>query len=158
MYYGHNEPVMFSRDCDAVMIPSGDEVTLPEGVSGFLTQSLGGSFTIYIEGNLFRIAGVDADAIGKEPIRPPEVPPNATEEELETVIWNQLRTCYDPEIPINIVDLGLIYSCELLPGSSPQERIVNVEIDVDRAGLRHGRYPGTGRQGETGDHPDDHGG
>ncbi|MDE0362041.1 MAG: hypothetical protein OXI74_12805, partial [Rhodospirillaceae bacterium] len=115
MYYGHNEPVMFSRDCDAVMIPSGDEVTLPEGVSGFLTQSLGGSFTIYIEGNLFRIAGVDADAIGKEPIRPPEVPPNATEEELETVIWNQLRTCYDPEIPINIVDLGLIYSCELLP-------------------------------------------
>ncbi|MYF69782.1 MAG: putative Fe-S cluster assembly protein SufT [Proteobacteria bacterium] len=138
MYYGHNEPVMFSRDCDAVMIPSGDEVTLPEGVSGFLTQSLGGSFTIYIEGNLFRIAGVDADAIGKEPIRPPEVPPNATEEELETVIWSQLRTCYDPEIPINIVDLGLIYSCELLPGSSPQERIVNVEMTLTAPGCGMG--------------------
>jgi len=138
MYYGHNEPVMFSRDCDAVMIPSGDEVTLPEGVSGFLTQSLGGSFTIYIEGNLFRIAGVDADAIGKEPIRPPQVPPNATEEELETVIWNQLRTCYDPEIPINIVDLGLIYSCELLPGSSPQERIVNVEMTLTAPGCGMG--------------------
>ena len=138
MYYGHNEPVMFLRDCDAVMIPSGDEVTLPEGVSGFLTQSLGGSFTIYIEGNLFRIAGVDADAIGKEPIRPPEVPPNATEEELETVIWNQLRTCYDPEIPINIVDLGLIYACELLPGSSPQERIVNVEMTLTAPGCGMG--------------------
>ena len=54
MYYGHNEPVAFSRDCDATIIPAGDEVTLPEGISGFLTQSLGGSFTVYIEGNLFR--------------------------------------------------------------------------------------------------------
>ena len=138
MYYGHNEPVMFSRDCDAVMIPSGDEVNLPEGVSGFLTQSLGGSFTVYIEGNLFRIAGVDADAIGKEPIRPPKVPPDATEEELETVIWNQLRTCYDPEIPINIVDLGLIYSCELLPGASADGRIVNVEMTLTAPGCGMG--------------------
>lgn len=138
MYYGHNEPVAFSRECDAVMIPSGDEVTLPAGVSGFLTQSLGGSFTIYIEGNLFRIAGIDADAIGKEPIRPPEVPPNATEEELETVVWSQLRTCYDPEIPINIVELGLIYSCEMLPGSSSQERIVNVEMTLTAPGCGMG--------------------
>lgn len=138
MYYGHNEPVMFSRDCDAVIIPSGDEVILPEGVSGFLTQSLGGSFTIYIEGNLFRIAGVDADAIGKEPIVPPEVPPNATEEELEAVIWNQLRTCFDPEIPINVVDLGLIYSCELMPGPSSSERIVNVEMTLTAPGCGMG--------------------
>lgn len=138
MYYGHNEPVMFSRDCDAVIIPSGDEVILPEGVSGFLTQSLGGSFTIYIEGNLFRIAGMDADAIGKEPITPPEVPPNATQEELETVIWSQLRTCYDPEIPINIVDLGLIYSFELLSGPSSGERIVNVEMTLTAPGCGMG--------------------
>ena len=138
MYYGHNEPVMFSRDCDAVIIPDGDEVTLPEGVSGFLTQSLGGSFTIYIEGNLFRIAGIDADAIGKEPILPPEVPPNATQEELETVIWNQLRTCYDPEIPINIVDLGLIYRCELRPAPSSSERIVNVEMTLTAPGCGMG--------------------
>ena len=138
MYYGHNEPVMFSRECDAVIIPAGDEVTLPEGVSGFLTQSLGGSFTIYIEGNLFRIAGIDADAIGKEPILPPEVPPNATREELETVIWNQLRTCYDPEIPINIVDLGLIYRCELRPAPSSSERIVNVEMTLTAPGCGMG--------------------
>ena len=140
MYYGHNEPVTFSRDCDAVIIPAGDEVILPEGVSGFLTQSLGGSFTVYIEGNLFRIAGVNADAIGQEPLKPPEVPPNATEEELETVIWNQLRTCYDPEIPINIVDLGLIYRCEVLSGATqePPERIVNVEMTLTAPGCGMG--------------------
>ena len=79
MYYPHNEPVTFSRDCNAVIIPAGDEVTLPTGAAGFITQSLGGSFTVYIEGNLFRIAGMDADAIGKEPLAPPEVPTNATE-------------------------------------------------------------------------------
>ena len=94
MYDPHNEPVTFSRNCDAVIIPDGDEVTLPAGVAGFVTQSLGGSFTVYIEGNLFRIAGIDADAIGKEPVKPPEVPPNATEEEIESVIWAQLKTCY----------------------------------------------------------------
>ena len=138
MYYGHNEPVVFSRGCDAVIIPSGDEVTLPEGVSGFLTQSLGGSFTVYIEGNLFRIAGVNGDAIGKESTKPPEVPPNATEEELETVVWDQLRTCYDPEIPINVVDLGLIYNCELQPGPSSQERIVNVEMTLTAPGCGMG--------------------
>lgn len=138
MFYGHNEPVAFSRDCDAALIPSGEEVTLPEGASGFLTQSLGGSFTVYIEGNLFRIAGIDADAIGKEPIVPPEVPPEATEEELQTVIWNQLRTCYDPEIPINIVDLGLIYRCETAAGPSPGERVVNVEMTLTAPGCGMG--------------------
>ena len=138
MYYGHNEPVVFSRDCDATIIPAGDEVTLPEGVSGFLTQSLGGSFTVYIEGNLFRIAGVDADAIGKEPIRPPEVPPNATEEELEMVIWDQLKTCYDPEIPINVVDLGLIYNCDVERVPASRERIVNVEMTLTAPGCGMG--------------------
>ena len=111
MFYPHNEPVTFERDCEAVLIPVGERVMLPEGSSGFLTQALGGSFTVYIEGNLFRIAGIDADAIGKEPLRPPEVPEDATAEQIESVVWNQLRTCFDPEIPINIVDLGLVYEC-----------------------------------------------
>jgi probable FeS assembly SUF system protein SufT len=74
---------------------------------------LGGSFTIYIEGNLFRIAGIDADAIGKEPMRPPEVPEDATEEDIESVVWQQMSTCFDPEIPINIVELGLVYECRV---------------------------------------------
>jgi probable FeS assembly SUF system protein SufT len=113
MYGAQNEPVTLARDCDAVLIPMGEKVRLPEGTNGFLTQALGGSFTIYIEGNLFRIAGIDADALGKEPIRPPEVPENASDEDIETIVWDQMRTCYDPEIPINIVDLGLVYRCEI---------------------------------------------
>lgn len=113
MYHQQNEPVTFTRDCDAVLIPAGEQVRLPEGSSGFMTQALGGSFTIYIEGNLFRIAGIDADAIGEEPIVAPEVPDDATSEQFESVVWDQMRTCYDPEIPINIVDLGLIYECRI---------------------------------------------
>lgn len=137
MHYPSNEPVTFSRDCDAVIIPSGDEVTLPTGASGFLTQALGGSFTVYIEGNLFRIAGTDADAIGKEPITPPEVPVNATEQEIETVIWEQLKTCYDPEIPINIVDLGLIYECDV-EAVGPDERVAYVEMTLTAPGCGMG--------------------
>lgn len=113
MYTTQNEPVTLRRDCDAVLIPMGEKVTLPEGTSGFITQALGGSFTVYIEGNLFRVAGIDADAVGLEPIKPPEVPDNASDEDIESVIWDQMRTCYDPEIPINIVDLGLIYRCDV---------------------------------------------
>jgi probable FeS assembly SUF system protein SufT len=106
-----NEPVVLQRDVRAVMIPAGLEVTLRTGNVGYITQALGGSFTVYVEGNLFRIAGDDADAIGKEPSAQPALPPGATDEDVRRLVWNQLRACYDPEIPINIVDLGLIYDC-----------------------------------------------
>jgi len=107
--FGHtHEPFSLSRDVNAVIIPAGETLILRAGTSGFITQALGGSFTVYVEGNLFHIAGTDADALGKEPVPPPEIPENATDEDIETVIWEQLKTCYDPEIPINIVDLGLI--------------------------------------------------
>ena len=89
------------------------EVKLRTGTVGYITQSLGGSFTVYVEGNLFRIAGEDGDALGKEPMRRPELPPGATDDDVGRVVWDQLRTCFDPEIPINIVDLGLVYQCEL---------------------------------------------
>ena len=108
-----NEPVVIQRDVKAVVIPAGAEVTLRSGQAGYITQALGGSFTLYLEGNLFRIAGEDADAIGREPVKAPELPPDATEEDLLRVVWDQMRTCYDPEIPINIVDLGLVYQCDL---------------------------------------------
>ena len=137
MYYPQSETVVFSRECPAVIIPAGEVVTLPESTSGFITQALGGSFTVYIEGNLFRIAGIDADAIGKEPLKPPEIPPDATEEELESVIWQQLRTCYDPEIPINVIDLGLIYRCQLEQDAAGQ-RIVKVEMTLTAPGCGMG--------------------
>jgi probable FeS assembly SUF system protein SufT len=110
-----NEPFVVSRDVKAVMVPAGVEVELKTGQSGFITQALGGSFTVYVDGNLFRIAGEEADAIGKQVLTSPELPPNATEEDVRELCWAQMRTCYDPEIPINIVDLGLIYECSVKP-------------------------------------------
>lgn len=109
MYSRTSEPVRFERDCPAVLVPQGDSVTLPAGSAGYITQALGGSYTVFVEGNLFRIAGIDADAIGKEVPPPIELPEGADEAEVEKLVWQQLRTCFDPEIPINIVDLGLVY-------------------------------------------------
>jgi len=136
--FGHtNEPVTLERDVKATIIPAGDELLLRQGTSGFITQALGGSFTVYVEGNLFRIAGADADALGKEPTPPPAVPDDPTDADIETVIWDQLRTCYDPEIPVNIVDLGLIYRCEvtsLVTG----ERSVDVDMTLTAPGCGMG--------------------
>jgi probable FeS assembly SUF system protein SufT len=112
-YSRTSEPVKFERDCAAVLVPQGEAVTLPAGSVGYLTQALGGSFTVFVEGNLFRISGADADAIGKEPPAPLHLPEGAGDEEVERLVWEQLRTCFDPEIPINVVELGLVYGCDL---------------------------------------------
>jgi probable FeS assembly SUF system protein SufT len=136
--FGHtNEPFTLSRDVKAVIIPSGEELLLREGNSGFITQALGGSFTIYIEGNLFRVAGSNADALGKEPVPVPEVPKNASNSDIEAVIWAQLKTCYDPEIPVDIVNLGLVYSCEVTSLGNG-ERSVNVEMTLTAPGCGMG--------------------
>ncbi len=111
MYRADNEPVTFTRDVDAIIVPAGVNVKLREGQQGFITQALGGSFTVYVEGNLFRIAGKDADALGKQRDEGPELPPDATDEDVRNLAWQQMKGCYDPEIPINVVDLGLIYEC-----------------------------------------------
>jgi len=132
-----NEPVVVERDVRAVVIPAGISVTLRPGQAGYITQALGGSFTVYIEGNLFRIAGEDADAIGKEPTRPIELPPNATEEDIRTLVWNQMRTCYDPEIPINIVDLGLVYECDITRNDD-ETRTVSVKMTLTAPGCGMG--------------------
>lgn len=136
--FGHtNEPVTLNRDVTAVIIPAGEELLLREGTSGFITQALGGSFTVYVEGNLFRIAGIDADALGKEPTIAPKVPENPTDADVENVIWEQLRTCYDPEIPVNVVDLGLIYRCEIRPLGNGQ-RSVDVDMTLTAPGCGMG--------------------
>ncbi len=135
--FGHtNEPVTIARDVRAVIIPAGEEVTLREGTTGFITQSLGGSFTVYVEGYLFRIAGADADALGKERTPPPEVPADPTDADIETVIWQQLKTCYDPEIPVNIVDLGLIYRCEVEAlGDGQRSVVVDMTLTAPGCGM-----------------------
>ena len=117
MRHAAHEPIVVSRDVRAVIVPAGVEVKLRTGSVGYITQALGGSFTVYVEGNLFRIAGADGDAIGKEPLRAPELPPGATDDDVNRVVWDQMRTCFDPEIPINIVDLGLVYDCVITPNA-----------------------------------------
>ncbi|HWT16772.1 MAG TPA: putative Fe-S cluster assembly protein SufT [Patescibacteria group bacterium] len=121
-YSQTSEPVRFERDCPAIMVPSGDLVNLPAGQTGYITQALGGSFTVFVEGNLFRIRNEDADAIGKEPMPLPELPENASDDEIEQAVWTQLRTCFDPEIPINIVELGLVYRCEIVKSEDGKRR------------------------------------
>lgn len=121
-YSQTSEPVRFERDCAAIMVPSGDLVNLPAGQTGYITQALGGSFTVFVEGNLFRIRNEDADAIGKDPMPLPELPDNASDDEIEQAVWTQLRTCFDPEIPINIVELGLVYRCDIAKGDDGKRR------------------------------------
>ena len=137
MYSRNSEPVRFERDCAAVLVPQGDEVTLPAGSVGYITQALGGSFTVFVEGNLFRIAGADADAIGKEPPEPLELPEGADDAAVERLVWQQLRTCFDPEIPINIVDLGLVYEAIVHPPSDGR-RSVGVTMTLTAPGCGMG--------------------
>ncbi len=123
MYSRNSEPVRFERDCSAVLVPQGDTVTLPAGSVGYITQALGGSWTVFVEGNLFRIAGGDADAIGKDPPEPLTLPAGADDAAVEQLVWKQLRTCFDPEIPINVVDLGLVYEAVVLHVEDGSRRV-----------------------------------
>ena len=110
-----SEPKVLTRDVEASVVPIGTKVTLQKGEQAFITQSLGGSYTVVVNGNMFRIAENDADALGLE-VRAAAAPVHSgpmTQEELEKKVWEALKTCYDPEIPVNIVDLGLIYNIDI---------------------------------------------
>jgi probable FeS assembly SUF system protein SufT len=111
--------ITVKRDCPAVMIPSGETILLAAGSSVWLTQSLGGTYTVMTDrGYMARIDGVDGDAIGMAQAaesKPDETAPFDSLEEVEKRVWDQLRCCFDPEIPVNIVDLGLIYYCAVAP-------------------------------------------
>ena len=132
-----NEPIVVQREVQAVAIPAGVEVNLKLGSVGYITQALGGSFTVYIDGNLFRIVGADADAIGKTAAKPPELPPGASEEDIRNVVWQQLKTCYDPEIPFNIVDLGLVYECDVTRNTD-ETHTVDIKMTLTAPGCGMG--------------------
>lgn len=113
-----SEPVTLTRDVQAAVVPVGTVVTLLKGEQAYITQSLGGAYTVVVNGNMFRIDGTNADALGIEVAAKPAstgqgVPRSV--EQLEKEVWDALKNCYDPEIPVNIVDLGLIYDCKLDP-------------------------------------------
>jgi probable FeS assembly SUF system protein SufT len=112
-----NKEFSLSRDCEVTLIPSGQKFTIPAGTPGVITQTLGGSYTIATSYGLSRVADKDLDALGLEKPAVETEPKTAVSktngEVSEDDVWNQLRQCYDPEIPVNIVDLGLVYDCRL---------------------------------------------
>ncbi len=141
MEYRTDEPIKLRRDCQVVAVPAGHTLMLPEGTEVMITQSLGGSYTLLVPsyGGLFRISNRDADAIGREP-RPSETAAASGEalsgEALEQAVWDMLKTCFDPEIPVNIVDLGLIYDLQI--STLPDGTRIDVKMTLTAQGCGMG--------------------
>jgi probable FeS assembly SUF system protein SufT len=134
-----NEPITLTRDVEGTVIPAGTKVTLQKGEQAFITQSLGGTYTVIVKGNMFRIEAKDADALGLEvAAKAVSTRTPSTAEEIEKEAWNQMRTCYDPEIPVNIVDLGLVYDCHCEPLGAPDRYKVGVKITLTAPGCGMG--------------------
>src|SRR3990167_10141551 len=106
-----HDTIEVQRDIDAMLIPSGVKVSIQKGSLVYITQALGNAYTVYVNGNLARVGGKDGHALGMIIMEDPDI--NAMEGALEDKIWTLLKTCFDPEIPVNIVDLGLVYECHV---------------------------------------------
>ncbi|WP_136248915.1 putative Fe-S cluster assembly protein SufT [Halomonas borealis] len=125
------------RDVEAISIPFGKTVTLAEDSEVNVMQAKGSSVSVGHEGRLYLIEGSHLDALGLEALPRPTLPPEASEEAIEQFVWDQLRTCFDPEIPVDIVELGLVYGCriERLIGG---ERIVTIRMTLTAPGCGMG--------------------
>ena len=134
----NKELIKVNRDCDAILIPGGEKVVLVEGTHVRITQALGGDYTVYVNGNLLKVSGKDADAIGIEveenAIKTIKISSDKiiTEEDA----WDVMKTCYDPEIPVNIVDLGLIYDLKIT--NSDEGIKINVKMTLTAPGCGMG--------------------
>ena len=135
-----SEQKVLTRDVEASVVPIGTKVTLQKGETAHITQSLGGTYTVIVNGNMFRIESKDSDALGFEaPVAPATTTVTTgplTQEQLEKKVWESLKPCYDPEIPVNIVDLGLIYDCHLTPaGESSFKADVKMTLTAPGCGM-----------------------
>ncbi len=130
--------ITLTRDCDARLIPSATPVTLRQGEAVMLTQALGGSYTVELHGNLVRIENKDADALGfeKEELPIQSITNTSGMVDVEHV-FALLETCYDPEIPVNIVELGLVYRCEVTH-PHPKENHIIIEMTLTAPGCSMG--------------------
>jgi probable FeS assembly SUF system protein SufT len=135
----NREPVILERDTDAVLIPAGQPVRIPGGTEVVITQALGGTFTVFVNGNLARIEAKDADALGIEVETQDDTPETADGPVDQDAVWVQLKTCYDPEIPVDIVELGLIYQLEVEPTDAGGNR-VKVLMTLTAPGCGMGEY------------------
>jgi probable FeS assembly SUF system protein SufT len=128
-----NTERVLTRDCEAIRIPSGEKFTLPAGARVAITQALGGSYTVALlegYGGLARIVDGNADALGEqadEKSAAPAAPADSAIKVDEKAVWDQLKTCYDPEIPVNIVDLGLVYDCVV---EQPEGKPASVQVKM----------------------------
>ena len=133
-----SELIKVNRDCDAILVPGGEKVVLVVGPHVRITQALGGDFTVYVNGNLLKISGKDSDAIGmevkEESIKKDSNDSNAKISEEDA--WDVMKTCYDPEIPVNIVDLGLIYDLKI--NHLEKETKINVKMTLTAPGCGMG--------------------
>jgi probable FeS assembly SUF system protein SufT len=127
-----------SRTCEVIEIPSGTVSTLPEGTPVRIMQSRGDSYTVWTDyGQMYRIDGKDADAIGQRAPSEKDAAPEDTREFNEQMVWDILKTVYDPEIPVNIVDLGLIYSCKITPIDG-QGKKIDIQMSMTAPGCGMG--------------------
>jgi probable FeS assembly SUF system protein SufT len=109
------ETVVTTRPVVLGRVPDGTPVELPAGTSAQVAQALGSSFTLLVQGQMLRLKGADADAVGLPRPESLSVPEDAAPADVEGLVWRVLRTCYDPEIPVDIVELGLVYGCDVQP-------------------------------------------
>ncbi len=133
----YSEPVELKRDTPAILIPAGTPTILPAGTEVTITQSLGGTYTVIGNGMMARIAGKDADALGIDTGAEAKKEEYAGGPVDEQAIWEQMKNCYDPEIPVNIVDLGLIYDCKVTPAPEGGN-LVNIKMTLTAPGCGMG--------------------
>jgi len=130
----NSQLITLLRNCNATMIPAGEKIILIEGTHVRITQSLGDNFTVLVNGNLVKVLGEDADALGLK-IKTEKDKVISSRLATEKDLWEAMRQCYDPEIPVNIVDLGLVYDLQILGKKNKLDIHVKMTLTAPGCGM-----------------------